>query len=101
MRVTRTVAPQKEPINVDEAKDHIRIDGTEDDAYLMALVVAVRERTELRTYRSLITQTWAGKLDQFPSSDTIWVRKPPLGESAVLIHIAHPLGTVLWRRILS
>jgi len=78
MRTTRTVDPTKEPINLDEAKDHLRLDGTDDDAYLMALIVAVRERTEDRTRRALITQTWEGVLDRFPSSREIWVRHPNL-----------------------
>jgi uncharacterized phiE125 gp8 family phage protein len=92
MRVTRTSAPEKEPINLDEAKDHIRLDGDDDDAYLMALVVAAREMTELRTRRSLITQTWELSLDRFPDANEIWIPKPPL-QSITSIQYEDETGT--------
>lgn len=78
MRTTRTSDPAKEPINLDEAKDHLRLDGTDDDAYLMGLIVAARDRAEQETRRAIITQTWQGLLDQFPNGRTIWVRHPNL-----------------------
>lgn len=70
--------PPVEPISIDEAKAHLRINFTDDDAYIAALIVSARLITEERTNRSFITQTWEYVLDNFPNSNIIKLRKPKL-----------------------
>lgn len=58
--------PSTEPITLGEAKAHLRVDLTDDDALITALIVAARQYAESETGRSLITQSWRLVLDGFP-----------------------------------
>ena len=70
-------APVTEPIGVDEAKDHMRVLHTDDDAYITLLITAARGLAEGYLKRAIMTQTWDWKFDNgFP----LWfsVPFPPL-----------------------
>lgn len=69
MSLTRTVQPSIEPVTLAEALAHLREDSGAADDYITSLIVAARTDCENRTERTLITSTWAVKLDEFP--DTI------------------------------
>ncbi len=75
-------APAIEPVTLVEIKEHARVDDTEDDAYLTALITAAREMVERHTGRCLITQTWKLTMDQWPGEacDEWWdgVREGPI-----------------------
>ncbi len=77
--------PAVEPVTLDEAKAHLRLDSNADDAYVSALIAAARERAELFLRRALITQTFEYTLDGFPASPSfifstsvIDLPRPPL-----------------------
>lgn len=89
MSLTETVAPAREPISLGEAKDHLRVDGVDDDAYISGLIVAVRHHAESVTKRALITQTWRLDLGGFPYEIT--VPKPVL-QSVSLIEYVDDAG---------
>lgn len=55
------------PVTVAEAKAHSRIDISDDDALLGAMLSAATDMAEQYTGRSLITQTWDMTLDAFPT----------------------------------
>lgn len=57
--------PASEPVLLNEAKTYLRITDS-DDAFINALITAVRQRFEEWAGRSLITQTWTLWLDGFP-----------------------------------
>jgi len=59
-------APSVEPITLQQAKDHLRVDGDDDNDYIESLITAARERIEASLNRSLITTTWKVTLDRFP-----------------------------------
>lgn len=63
--------PAVEPVTLDEAKAHLRLDSNADDAYILALITAARERVELFLRRALITQTFEFTLDGFPASQAL------------------------------
>ena len=65
MFLRQTVAPASEPISLAEAKAHLRVDITDDDSYITALIVAARMFAEDNTGRSLITQSWQLVMDAF------------------------------------
>jgi uncharacterized phiE125 gp8 family phage protein len=77
MGLTLKVAPAAEPVTLAEAKLHCKVDGTEDDALITALIVAARQQAEHRTGRALITQQWEQTLDSFPE-DSVDLPKPNL-----------------------
>jgi uncharacterized phiE125 gp8 family phage protein len=60
-----------------EAKAHLRLDTSADDAYVSTLISAARERVDLFLRRALITQTLEYTIDGFPSGE-IDLPRPPL-----------------------
>ncbi|HLO63163.1 MAG TPA: head-tail connector protein [Azonexus sp.] len=62
------IAPSEEPVSLGEAKYHCRVDGTDDDLLIGALIAAARELAEHETGRALCTQTRELVLDVFPEA---------------------------------
>jgi len=65
----RTSAPAATPVSLAEAKAHCRIDHTDDDALITAMIAAAV--SELDGWsgalgRALVTQTWSQSFDGFP-----------------------------------
>lgn len=50
-------APGTEPVSLSEAKAHLRLEETADDAYVTALIVAARTHVEKVCARGLVLQT--------------------------------------------
>ena len=77
-----TTGPAIEPVTLAELKEHARVDGSTDDDYLTALIIAARELVERSTGRCLITQTWRLTMDRWPMDrcDEWWdgVREMPI-----------------------
>ena len=73
METTLKTAPVAEPISLDEAKRHVRIDidETDHDDYLQDLITVAREQVEMITWRKLVTQTWYAYLQDWPSGEYI------------------------------
>lgn len=65
MPIKVITAPTEEPVTPGEAKLHLRVDGTDDDALITALIVAAREAAEHITGRALMPQTLELALDAF------------------------------------
>jgi uncharacterized phiE125 gp8 family phage protein len=58
--------PAVEPLSLDEAKLHLRVDIVDDDELITVLIQAAREYCEEFCHRAFITQTWKLVLDHFP-----------------------------------
>jgi uncharacterized phiE125 gp8 family phage protein len=63
MRLKLLIPPASEPLTLDEAKAHLRVDGTEEDVYISALITAAREMVENYTNRQLMPATYEGIAD--------------------------------------
>ena len=61
-----TVEPAEEPITLAEAKEHLRVDFSDEDDYITALITTARKYCESYTNRVFITQTWRQNIDYFP-----------------------------------
>ena len=61
-----TVQPATEPITLEEAKEHLRVDFSEEDDYINTLIKTARKYCESYTNKYFITQTWRQNLDFFP-----------------------------------
>jgi uncharacterized phiE125 gp8 family phage protein len=69
-----TSQPAEEPVTLAEAKAHLRVDDTADDALVNALIVAARQQVEGWTNRALVTQDWELSSDSFPRfCDNQWI----------------------------
>lgn len=61
-----TTAPTAEPLTLAEAKAHLRVDFTDDDTLIEALIGAARAAAEQYTNRALMPQTITQVLHCFP-----------------------------------
>lgn len=66
MTIEVTSGPASEPVTLTEAKNHLKVDFTEDDSLISALISAARQASEDYTERSFFTQTKVMYLDSFP-----------------------------------
>ncbi|MBN9305642.1 MAG: hypothetical protein BGO82_04010 [Devosia sp. 67-54] len=66
MTSTLIAGPGEEPVALAEAKAFCRIDGSDEDALVAALIVAARLQVESLTGRALVTQTWRLTLNCAP-----------------------------------
>lgn len=67
-----------EPVSLAEAKAFLRVEHTDDDDVIEALVSASRVHIETQTRRALITQAWRLSLDAWPEEGRVPVVPGPL-----------------------
>lgn len=87
MSFVLVTAPTVEPLTLQEAKDHLRVDHEDDDALIDALITAARQQAEIFCRRSLLTQTWDLFLDCFPDDDELCLPRPPLQSVAFIKYL--------------
>lgn len=77
MAILLITPPASEPVTLQEAKDHLRVDVTEDDSLIENLLIpSARQSVETYLRRSLLEQTWELSLDCFDGD--IKLPNPPL-----------------------
>jgi uncharacterized phiE125 gp8 family phage protein len=72
--------PAVEVFTLAQAKAHLRVDFTDEDALISALIVAARQYAEGPTGftgRAFVTQTWELVIDEFPDAE-VKIPMPPL-----------------------
>ena len=74
--VTRATGPAVEPLTVAEAKLHLRVDISDDDAYIGTLITAAREWVENYLDRTLITTQLILRAAEFPTEELELARPP-------------------------
>jgi uncharacterized phiE125 gp8 family phage protein len=82
MSLITITPPATEPVTLAEARLHLKVDSTDDDTLISALITAMREQAEHRTGRAFITQTLELVLDGF-SADLELPRPPALAITSV------------------
>lgn len=70
--------PAEEPVSLNEAKAFMRLDGSEEDDCVTALIVVAREYLESVTGLSLVTQSWRLYRDSWPASGMISLAHGPV-----------------------
>jgi len=89
--------PAGEPVSLQEAKAHLRVDFDDDDGLIQALIAAARQAAETITNRQLMSARWKLVMDSFPGPSLMGV---PAGQSfslpghAILIHKSPVLNVV-------
>ena len=76
MGLLRTIDAAVEPVSTAEAKLHVRVTSSTDDALIARLITAARQMAENELRRAILPQTWELTLDKFP--DAIKLAYPPL-----------------------
>lgn len=67
MKLETTVQPTVEPITVEDARLHLRVDSAEDDGLIASYIVAARQMVETWTMRGLVSATRKLYIDGFPA----------------------------------
>lgn len=96
MSLTLFAAPLLEPLTLDAAKAHLRIDINDEDAEVLTLITVARMRCEGATRRTLITQTWDFFLDQWPTCDAFSLPKAPLQQVSFVKYVDLAGVTQTW-----
>ena len=78
MNLRLVTAPNEEPVTLNEAKDWLRVSGSEEDFLINSLIVTARQNVEAFLQRAVITQTWELGLDEFPSCKKLTLPFPNL-----------------------
>ena len=91
--VTRATGPAVEPLTVAEAKLHLRVDITDDDAYIGTLITAAREWVEAYLDRTLITTQLILRAAEFPTEELELARPPMVASgTATAVVITYTLA---------
>lgn len=75
MALKLITAPTTYPVTLAEAKLHCRIDSTDDDTLVTALITAATEMCEQKVGRAIMPQTWELTLDEFSE---VWLTRTPV-----------------------
>lgn len=70
--------PGIEPVTLAAAKAHLRVEITDDDNLIGALITAARVLVEIATRRVLITQRWRLTYDRWPPDGLVELRMTPI-----------------------
>ena len=62
-----TTGPATEPLTLAEAKAHLRVTASNDEALITSLIIVARQYVEAILWRKLITQTLTLERDRFPT----------------------------------
>ena len=84
MGLVQSTAPVSEPVPIDDLRDHLRIDDSE-DIYVQTLARAAREWCEMFTRRQFVDATYQLTLDEF--SDAMELPRPPLDSVTSIAYI--------------
>lgn len=71
MPLVLTSGPASEPVTVAEAKAHLRLDGSAEDALIASLILTSRLHIEAALGVALITQSWTLLLDRWPRGGAV------------------------------
>ncbi|HEY0282981.1 MAG TPA: head-tail connector protein, partial [Rhizomicrobium sp.] len=78
MSLTLVTPPAAEPVTLAEAKAHLKVDTSADDALITSLIVAARARAEWHSGCAFVTQSWTLWLDAWPRNGLVEIPLPPL-----------------------
>jgi len=78
MTIAELTPPPAEPVTLAEAKAHLRLDASDEDALVTALIRTAREHLERETGLSLIARSFRLHLDDWPASRMIPIARGPV-----------------------
>jgi uncharacterized phiE125 gp8 family phage protein len=96
MATALVVPPDGFAVSREQAKTHLRVEITDDDAYIEDLIAACSQHLEQMTGLKLITQTWRQYADAMPANGCFRLEVAPVqGIAAMTVYDADGNGTVI------
>ena len=96
MSLQLTAPPVIEPVSLDEAKAHLKVDTTDEDALIARAIAGARARAEWHTGRAFVTQGWMLWLDCWPCTGAVEIPLPPLqAVTSITVYATDGTPTVL------
>ncbi len=89
--------PTTEPLSLAQAKSHLRVTTTDEDALISGLIAATRAYAQAKTQRQIIGAKWKLVMDSFPGPSLVGVpygKAFTLPEHAILLPLAGVLQVV-------
>ena len=87
MALVLTTAPTVEHVSLADAKLHLRIDGTAEDALINSLILTSRLHIETALGLALIAQNWSYFIDRWPSGRVLELPLRPVSAiSAIRVY---------------
>jgi len=68
MKYEISTGPALLPVSLEEAKEHLRVDGNDEDSAILAMLSAATNKVEKETGRALISQTVKAYWDKWPQT---------------------------------
>lgn len=92
MPARRTSTPAVQPVSLQEAKRHLRVDFDDADDDIQALIEVATRAAEDRTERTLITTSWALQVADFRIGQAVELSNQPI---IGIDHVEYRFDTVL------
>lgn len=87
MTLVQIAQPGAEPVSLEEAKAHLRVDGATEDFYVAGLVAAARAHVENVTNRAVVQTQYRLDLPGWPAGGVITLPRPPLQAVTALQYV--------------
>lgn len=87
--LTRTAAPLAEPVSVERARQHLRVDHANDDALIADHIATARQAVEDQTGRALLAQAWRLEQDEPPCDGALQLPHAPLTAVTGVTYLDH------------
>lgn len=86
-RFRQSVAPTSEPVTRAEAKLHLRVDHSEEDALIDDLITSARMTAERMLRRQIMAATWVAHGDAFPTcGEPVYLQWPPVQSVTSIVY---------------
>lgn len=96
MSLVITSGPAIEPVTLAEAKAHLRLDGTVEDALIQSLIITARMHIEAALGLALMTQTWKWCLDRWPKGQRLSIPiRPVQSVQSVIIWMDNDISRII------
>ena len=96
MPLILTTGPVIEPVSLDEAKLHLRVDHADEDVLIASLITAARVHLESLLGLAFVTQHWNLVLDRWPEGSDLPLPLAPMQSiNAITLYSADDSSSVL------
>jgi uncharacterized phiE125 gp8 family phage protein len=94
MSLVLTAGPSAEPVSLAEAKAHLRVTSSSEDALIASLLAAARVHLERSLSRAFLSQSWSLFLDRWPAAYDLELPLAPV-LSIAAIRVAGPGSNIV------